>query len=564
MYSFLFKKKIKLLLRALFRAQEKSTAKFIAGVVVLSIFFLGAYYLFFRTFNYLVTVQDIGVMLIDKVISIGFLALGILLIVSNIITSISTLYRSDETSFLFSSPLSYNEVFFARFIDNLFFSSWATLVIGIPLFLAYAKVHSFPMHFYVIAAPIIFIPFVLIPAYIGVALSMLFFLATKRFGVKKVLIFLGAVAALAVFFILRYGSAASLLLNIEGDIVSLNYFLKNLGTTTHPFLPNNWIVEVLRGFRYGNTDSILLHSSLLLSSSAALWVLLSGFVSHLYYPSYLAALEVMGKQRRKRSTSMKEKGVLWNLLSVFPSDMRVFIIKDLKLFVRDTKQWSQFTILIVLLLLYLINLRSVPLNVTGKFWQTLITFGNFAPTKHTPTTPPMRFVYPSISMEGKSFWAIISTPFPARRLFWAKFWQAFIVFFIIAEIVVAISSGMLAQTGTMIFLTSIGTLLMSISLVSLSINPKTLFPSFEEPNPAKIASSSGGMITALVSLVYVGLMVIVMAVPTHRMMLYFASRGNFPSKTIILSVIFIVLLNIVATVVPIKLGLKVIKERDFC
>ena len=106
--------------------------KIIVGLFVITCFFGGSFFFFYRIFNYLGGLQDIGLLLINKIISLGFLAIFIMLIISNIVTSITTLYRSRETSFLISTPASHNDVFTVKFIDNIFFSTWAVLLLGMP------------------------------------------------------------------------------------------------------------------------------------------------------------------------------------------------------------------------------------------------------------------------------------------------------------------------------------------------------------------------------------------------------------------------------------------------
>jgi hypothetical protein len=49
--------------------------KFVVGMFVISCFFGGSFFFFYRVFNYLSGLQDIGLLLINKIITLGFLAL---------------------------------------------------------------------------------------------------------------------------------------------------------------------------------------------------------------------------------------------------------------------------------------------------------------------------------------------------------------------------------------------------------------------------------------------------------------------------------------------------------
>ncbi|MCD6531609.1 hypothetical protein J7K99_04120, partial [bacterium] len=79
----------------------------------------------------------------------------------------------------------------------------------------------------------------------------------------------------------------------------------------------------------------------------------------------------------------------------------------------------------------------------------------------------------------------------------------------------------------------------------------------------RIASSGGGMIAALLSLAYVGLMVVIVALPTYRYTSNLAFGEAYSDWEIFLAVASMIVLNLVATVVPLKLGLKNIGRREF-
>ncbi|MBN1755702.1 hypothetical protein JW877_05760 [bacterium] len=562
MFDHIMKTKSKLLFRAIFKKEKGQTAKIIVGFIVLGLFLAGSYWFFHSIFNYLVTVEDIGLLLIDKALSLGFLAFGIMLIISNIISSISTLFRSPETQYLLSTPMTREHVFRIKFMDNLFYSSWATLVVGVPLFVAYCVVHNLAWFYYPLMGLIIFIPFLLIPAYLGSFFSMLLFLTTRKIKMGwTVFLFILLGAAAAVFY-LKTGLSSQLLLNVEGNLYVLNYYLRQLGSSSFPYLPNVWISEALKAARNSSVPDLVFYSLCLISTAAAGWVLLREAVKKIYFPSWLAAAEIISRKNKRAKKLKPQRGFLWTILFPFPKDMRVLMVKDIRLFLRSPNQWSQFTILMVLLILYLVNLRIVPRRIDDRFWQTITTFGNFAFCGYILATLSVRFVYPSISLEGKSFWSILSSPMSPRRLFWEKFWVAFLIFFLLAEFVAILSNVMLAQSGFMTALTAIGIFLMSISLTSLSVGLGILFPSFEEDNPGKIASSGGGMIAALISLVYVGLIVVVLAIPTHKYGLYLIFQGKYPGHAIIFGIIATVLINAVATIVPLRLGLAAVSKIE--
>ncbi len=551
----IIKAKAKNFARSLVRGNFISIMKFIVGIIIVSLFAVGIFLLAFRVFSYLSTVVDIGVLLVDKAIALIFLAFGLMLLLSNAIVAISTLFRSPETAFLLTTPLSYAEVFAVKFFDNLFFSSWATLVVTLPIIIAYGVVFKVHLIYLLLIILLSLTAFIVLPAFLGTLSAILIYLVIGRIGKRTTLLLTLLLALIVTFSFFRSGTPSSLLLNIQGDIRLLNYYLKSLATLSNPWLPNIWLTESLRAGRYNNPTDFLFWVALLISTALAGWVILISIVKRAYFPSFLAAGASRGVQKKQGKVSLAS--AFWRgLLSPFPKDMQVVITKDFYLFVRDPSQWTQFLLLFSLLILYLVNLRFVPLKIRDPFWQTIISFTNMGFSGYILATLSVRFVFPSVSMEGRSLWKILSSPMSPSRLFWSKFLSSAVIFFILAELIAIISNIMLAQGRFMMFLTSLTVFVMSISLTALNTGLGALLPSYEETNPGKIASSGGGMIAALLSLAYVAITVVILALPTHQYSLYLVGKSSSPSSALITSLLLLILLNIIVIYIPLKLGVR--------
>lgn len=534
----------------------------IVGFAVLTLFFFGALFFFRYLFDYLSKIRDIGVLLMDRIISLGFLAIFLMLVISNAITAISTLYRSGETADLFSRPLPRRQLFVARFLDNLFYSTWGVLVLGVPIILAYGIVRGFSWWGYLYAFCFILLPFTVIPACLGAAAIIFVYLASGRLKPRTVVLAMAALLSLAIVIYLNIGQTSTLSKNILGDWRVLNSFLGSLSATSFPFMPHFWVGQALRQLAGQPGIDLFLYTFGLLSTMLMSMRLLFRIAEKYYYGSWQNSYgHAAAPKKTARKFSLPS---FFGLPEWLPADFRSVLTKDLRLFIREPAQWAQFLILLVLLIIYLINLRHFPGNMTDKFWRTIISFANFAFTGFILATLAVRFVYPNISLEGRAFWAIASSPMPIRRLFWEKFFSAFIIFALLAEILAFISNIMLGLTGYMMILSFFSILLMSVALTSLSVGMGAVFPRFDERNPGRIASSMGGTITTVISLVYVCLAVIIMAMPAYRYSVYTIDGTiEFPAREFILSGILLLLLNTAAIAIPIKIGLKSISERDF-
>ncbi|OGC93745.1 MAG: hypothetical protein A2W25_06425 [candidate division Zixibacteria bacterium RBG_16_53_22] len=537
--------------------------RLLVGILVGCGFFAGGLFFFFKIFSYLNGLVDIGQLLMNKIISLGFMAIFIMLVISNLVTSITTLYRSPETAYLLSTPASFRQVFAVRFIDNIIFSTWAVMILGLPAIVAYGMVRQFAVWEYIFEFFLVLAPFVIIPGCIGVAIAMFMFLISRRVSPRTLLIWLALLLVLGITAYFKIGQPSSLAFNVVSDFRVLNSYLGSMGVTSFPFLPSFWISETLRLISAEAGRALLAYVLALISTSLLALNILFGLADRYYYQSWLASMEYGSGVPAKVSVRRKIPS-FFRLPEWLPSDFRAVLAKDLKLFSREPAQWAQFSILLVLLIIYLLNLKYFPTEMKDPFWKTLIGFTNFAFSGFMLATLSVRFVFPNISLEGKSFWAIVSSPMSIRRVFWVKFWSAFIIFLLISEVLAFVSNAMLGLRGALMVLSFVSVLLMSVSLTSLSVGMGAVYPRFDEKNPGKIASSAGGMLTTIISLVYVGLMVIIAALPAHR---YTIHRMDptipFPRFEIILALALMFILNLTTTIVPLRLGLLSMRRRDY-
>ena len=120
-----------------------------------------------------------------------------------------------------------------------------------------------------------------------------------------------------------------------------------------------------------------------------------------------------------RSSGLDRLLRLWPWLH--PST-RALMVKDIRIFWRDTSQWSQFVIFFGLLGLYVLNLRNVSYDWSNEFWASFVSFLNLGASSMTLATLTTRFVFPQFSMEGKRLWIVGMVPYGMKRVLLEKFW----------------------------------------------------------------------------------------------------------------------------------------------
>ncbi len=163
-----------LMLRALLRSMP-ARYRAIHGKSRLLIFVLGSfvtgylvvgYWLFWLGLTKLHQFPLIGTLLSQRILFLIFGFFFVMLIFSNLIIGWSTLFKNRETAFLLSLPVSHRAIYFWKFFESLFVSSWALMFLSAPMMLAYGETQHVRWLFYakVLAA---YVPFVVIPALIG-------------------------------------------------------------------------------------------------------------------------------------------------------------------------------------------------------------------------------------------------------------------------------------------------------------------------------------------------------------------------------------------------------------
>src|SRR5439155_25285102 len=97
-------------------------------------------------------------------------------------------------------------------------------------------------------------------------------------------------------------------------------------------------------------------------------------------------------------------------LSWLRPDMRALIVKDTRMFWRDTTQWAQSLMLFGLLAVYIFNLRHFSQQLNHMFWVHLVSYLNLGACSLNLATLTTRFVYPQFSLEGKRLWIVGMAP----------------------------------------------------------------------------------------------------------------------------------------------------------
>src|SRR5207237_10466138 len=143
-------------------------------------------------------------------------------------------------------------------------------------------------------------------------------------------------------------------------------------------------------------------------------------------------------------------------LNVFGVVKRELLLKEVRLFFRDTTQWSQLILLAVLVLVYVFNIKFLPLRGEGMtfFLVNVVPFLNLVLAGFVLASVAARFIFPGVSLEGRTLWLLRSSPMSVRELLWSKFWVGTLPLLILALVIVGVTNYLL-QVSTFMFLVSV-------------------------------------------------------------------------------------------------------------
>ncbi len=532
--------------------KTKRLEVFVSSLIVFGLVF-GGYRLFLSGGNFLLRQGELGEVFLDRLFYLGWSIIFYLLILSNLVTGFSTFYKSPEVAFLMTHPIDNTQIFRVKFIENLVYSSWAILILGIPLTLGYGELQGLLSWQYIVVFLFGILPFLFIATNSASLLLMLLVYLSRFFKMRTVFIFLGVIFIGFFYVYFNVNQQETMIGGGLGNFRALGRYLSNLSNNPFPFIPSYWLSQLFMGSETLAWTERLFFSALFLSSAALGWEIVSWIAGRAYFLTY-QIMEGQG-QKTKRKAMSRFFVFSWPGMRI-PN--KALVTKDIVQFLRTPQQWVQFLLMGFFIAVYLINLSrgSVHFDELAPFWRTSIYIFNFGFTGFILAALTARFVYPMISMEGRSLWMLQMAPFSMQRVFVEKFWFAFFVLFTLTEVVALASNFFLGQRMEISILASGFLFLTSLALISLSLGLGAVYAQFDESNPMKISSGYGGIITVVLSLIYVALSV------TSLVLVINLFQGGGSGVLIGLIVSFVVVLTVLYTWLPLKWGFQAINKYE--
>jgi ABC-2 type transport system permease protein len=548
----------------------RNQSRLLTTLIFLFIFgYLGlSFWLFYRGLQFVAAFPGLGIVLTERLLYLLFAFLFALLLLSNMIISYTNLFRNREAAYLMTMPIPAQTIFRWKFLETTLLASWAFVFLIAPLLAAFGMTRHVAWHFYPMTLVLIGL-FIILPGVAGVwlAVNLGRYLDRRAFQVAVVVCAL-ALLVLAGFW-WRTQPATDDMLDTR-VLAVLDQMLEKTKFAQFPFLPSYWLSTSVLQWADGALALAGFFILVLLSHVTFFGGLAFTRLGKVYYSAsseVQSRASVLGQWEWFRTLIRRKKPFtypggkierIFSLLNWIPRDTRALLIKDARMFWRDTAQWGQSVLLFGLLGVYVINLRHFTSQLTNPFWIHLVSYLNLGACSLNLATLTTRFVYPQFSLEGRRLWIIGMAPMGLERVVKAKYWLASCGSLIVTLSLVVLSCYLLNMPLDRIVFFGAVIAVMTFTLNGLAAGVGVLYPNFKEGNPSKIVSGFGGTFCLVLSFMYILGSVLILAFGSAEM------RDQSPSQYLaLISIILFILFSFLMGWVPLKLGLRLLPKFEF-
>jgi ABC-2 type transport system permease protein len=509
-----------------------------AGTATLS------FVIFLKIFRYLTGLEVVGPVMLVRLLSLFFFVLFVMLVMSNVLVSFQTLFRSREADWWAAAPVDPATLHHARSLEIALMSSWAFIFLGVPLLLAYGLGTGASWAFHA-ALPAVLVLFAACAHYLGLACTVILVRMFPGLDMKRLVALLVVILVPVGMLLVRAFRVDEL--GPQDDASELLVrILEGLGRTQYPLLPGYWAAETLRGAALGDLKVAGFFLWTLLITAAFLGLVARETSVRWLMPAYqllrgVGLAKPVGRRTRRRHRAPSA------------GPLRALASKDVTVFLRDPAQWAQVLLVGVLAFAYVANLRNLPDLSRIEPWGNVASYLNLGVVLLLTSTLMTRFAFPLVSLEGRRAWIVMLAPLRRRGIVRQKMLLALILAMAFALAASAFSTSVLGVAAHVRVVTIGASLLGAFALSGLAVGLGALIPSLKDDNPATIVSGFGGTLDLLLGFAYVLVATALVSAPS---VLEAAGRFDAERRAVVEIWTFsaVALVSVVVALVPLWLG----------
>ncbi len=384
----------------------------------LSTLFLFGFF-FIRIFGFLNEQNEFPLVfklfLSEKILMMVFLTLFLMLILSALISTLNIFFLSRDLKLLLASPARVGSIFIWKAIETAFNSASMVIFFSLPILYSYCYYFA-PRWYDILGIFFIFVLYILSGVLTGILLGMIIptFFSVKRLQPVLSLVSIGLISLIVVF--LRLLRPEQFLK--PESIENLFEYMSGLKLGFFSYFPFSWVAKGITFISRNNGSGFLkvvgLFLVMLLLLSAILY-----FFQKRYYLKLVDRLNesslVGVRSGWKKRFLTGDFGALWK--------------KEIKTFIRTPSQWSQLLIIAAMVMVFILNMKSIPLPHPAV--KNIIVYLNLGMAAFIVAGLNSRFTFTAISMEGPGIVHVLAAPFPRK-----KFLKFKLLFFAIPQVLI--------------------------------------------------------------------------------------------------------------------------------
>jgi ABC-2 type transport system permease protein len=351
----------------------------------------------------------------EKILVMIFLTLFLMLILSALISTLNIFFLSRDLKLLLASPLRIRSIFIWKALETAFTSASMVIFFALPVLYGYCKYFA-PRWHDIIGVTVIFTLYILCGVLSGILLGMIIpsFFSAKRLQPVLSLVSIGLISLIVIF--LRLLRPEQLLK--PESIDNLFEYMSGLKMGFFSYFPFSWLAKGIGFISRGNQSGILIVVGLFL----ALLIMLSVMLYFFQKRFYLKLIDRLNESSLGSVRSGWKKKFL-------TGDFSALWKKEIKTFMRTPSQWSQLLIIAAMVMVFILNMKSIPLPHPAV--KNIIVYLNLGMAAFIVAGLNSRFTFTAISLEGPGIVHVLAAPFSRKR-----FLQFKLLFFAIPQIVI--------------------------------------------------------------------------------------------------------------------------------
>ena len=385
-------------------------------LTALGVTWIGGTVIVLLVLNYLASVDTIGTAIAGRVLAFSLLSIGSVLVLSCIVTALPAFFLSRDLELLAAAPIPPLTFFTSRFIQVVAEGGAIALLLVVPLLAGYGLAFGGGILWPVVAFAA-WLPLWLTATSLGCIAVYLLVAFVPPTRAQFTFRMIGLGLCIGAIYVMNRAQPAQL---TQLGTKAIGEIVKMLDVPVAPWIPTEWAARVLKNWLDGFWDPQPL-AWLWLLASASLAAAYASF--RLLYARGISAVRSAGRSDHPPSIVTKPFHLL---LAPLQPARRELLLKEMRLLGRDAALWSQFVLLIPLVLVYVVGVSVLPTGggAMPQLVTSILPVVNVGLAGMVLAAVTSRLVLPTIAAEGTMWWLLRAAPVRIRDIIFAKYWAA--------------------------------------------------------------------------------------------------------------------------------------------